>query len=277
MPKSFNNLSFQTMKEKGEKITMITAYDYTSALHAEAAEIDTLLVGDSLGMVMLGYEDTLSVTMEDMIHHTKAVRRGAKDAFIIADMPYMSYHITTHEAVKHAGDLITKAGANAVKLEGGADFIPVIKAILHAQIPVIGHLGLTPQSVNAFGGYKVQAKQEEEAKRLLNDAKALEEAGVSAIVLECIPPDLAQKVSENLSIPTIGIGAGLGCDGQVLVYHDVLGLYDRLTPKFVKPYASLGESIQKALKAYHLEVKQGQFPDEAHTFKASSLDLDRLY
>jgi 3-methyl-2-oxobutanoate hydroxymethyltransferase len=277
MKKRFSNQSFSLMKTSGEKITMMTAYDYSSAKLSAQAGIDTLLVGDSLGMVILGYEDTLAVTMEDMIHHTKAVRRGAPDGFVITDMPYLSYHISVEESVKNAGRLVKEASANAVKLEGGVSFLPDIKAILRAQIPVVGHLGLTPQSVNAFGGYKVQAKEKEAAKGLLEDALALQEAGVSAIVLECIPPNIAKWVSESLDIPTIGIGAGVDTDGQVLVYHDVLGIYDRMSPKFVKQYTNLGKLAVEALCQYHQEVKSGVFPDKEHSFKESDVEVETLY
>ncbi|MCK8061031.1 MULTISPECIES: 3-methyl-2-oxobutanoate hydroxymethyltransferase [unclassified Fusibacter] len=277
MKKRFSNQSFSLMKTNGEKISMMTAYDYSSAKLSDQAGMDTLLVGDSLGMVMLGYDDTLKVTMQDMIHHAKAVRRGAPEGFMIVDMPYLSYHISVEESVRNAGRLVTEAGANAIKLEGGKQFLPAIKAILHAQIPVIGHLGLTPQSVNAFGGYKVQAKEKEAAKLLLEDALALQEAGVSAIVLECIPPDIAKWVSQSLVIPTIGIGAGSDVDGQVLVFHDVLGIYDKISPKFVKQYAQLGNLMKEALTNYHNEVKTGEFPKEEHSFKPSDVELETLY
>lgn len=277
MKKRFSNQSFSLMKTNGEKISMMTAYDYSSAKLSDQAGMDTLLVGDSLGMVMLGYDDTLKVTMQDMIHHAKAVRRGAPEGFMIVDMPYLSYHVSVEESVRNAGRLVTEAGANAIKLEGGKQFLPAIKAILHAQIPVIGHLGLTPQSVNAFGGYKVQAKEKEAAKLLLEDALALQEAGVSAIVLECIPPDIAKWVSQSLVIPTIGIGAGSDVDGQVLVFHDVLGIYDKISPKFVKQYAQLGNLMKEALTSYHKEVKTGEFPKAEHSFKPSDVELETLY
>lgn len=277
MKKPFTNLSFKVLKEANEPITMVTAYDYTSALLCDKAGVDTLLVGDSLAMVMLGHDDTLAVTMEDMVHHCKAVRRGAPTGFVIADMPYLSYHIDVAQSVRNAGRLITEGRANAIKLEGGSEFLPVIKAILHAQIPIVGHLGLTPQSVNAFGGYKVQGREIAAAKKLIDDALALEQAGVSAIVLECIPPDIAKLLSNQLAIPTVGIGAGVDVDGQVLVFHDMLGLYDKIEPKFVKRYANVGEAMVKGLTSYCQEVKARVFPSAEHTFKASDIDIKQLY
>lgn len=260
-----------------EKITVLTAYDYSMASLLDEAGIECLLVGDSLGMTMLGYEDTLAVTMEDMIHHTKAVKRGAKSAMVVADMPFMSYHVSDEEAVRNAARFIKEAGAHAIKLEGGFNVKTRIEAIIAAQIPVMGHLGLTPQSVNAFGGFKVQGKSEAQAKKLIEEAKLLESLGCFAIVLECIPAKLAQLISSQLSIPTIGIGAGSGCDGQVLVIQDLLGMYSDLTPKFVKQYANLKPIIIDAAKAYANEVKSGQFPEEKHTFKIDESVLDKLY
>jgi 3-methyl-2-oxobutanoate hydroxymethyltransferase len=275
--KPFTNASFIEYKERNEKITMMTAYDYLTAQLCELAGVDTLLVGDSLAMVVLGYDDTLQVTMEDMLHHVKAVRRGAKTSFVIADMPYMSYHLSVDEAVKNASRFIKEAGANAVKLEGGREFSEVIVKILRAQIPVIGHLGLTPQSVNAFGGYKVQAKAVGEIETLIDDALALEALGVSAIVLECIPPDVAERLSQLLKIPTIGIGAGVDVDGQVLVFHDAMGLYDRLKPKFVKQFAQVQPLLLQGLKDYCEEVKSSSFPKAEHTFKKTDHNLEKLY
>lgn len=277
MSKPFTNASFKAFKKKGEKITMMTTYDFSSASLCREAGIDTLLVGDSLGMVMLGYNDTLSVTMADMIHHTKAVRRGAPEGFVIADMPYLSYHISAKDAVKNAGRLIQEGGANAVKIEGGRGFSKVIGKLIHAQIPVIGHLGLTPQSVNAFGGYKVQAKDDASIQILVEDALALEALGVSAIVLECIPPDVAAHLTQALQIPTIGIGAGPQVDGQVLVFHDALGLYDRLKPKFVQQFADGKSVLLEGLKAYQDAVKTSAFPKAEHTFANADIDLQRLY
>ena len=256
-------------KSNGDKITMLTAYDFSTARLADEAGVNTILVGDSLGMVMLGYENTLSVTMEDMIHHTKAVAKGAKNALVVADMPFMSYQTSVYDAVKNAGRLIKEGNAHAVKLEGGAEVADQIRAIVNAQIPVVAHLGLTPQSVNAFGGFKVQGKTAEKAKKLINDAKLIEEAGAFAVVLECIPAPLAEKISKTLTIPTIGIGAGNGCDGQVLVYQDMLGMFGAFTPKFVKKYAEVGEIMKGAFAEYIKEVKSGEFPDEAHSFAIS--------
>ena len=269
--------TFAEMKRKNEKITVLTAYDYSMARLLDEAGTDCLLVGDSLGMTMLGYEDTLSVTMEDMIHHTKAVKRGTKSAMVVADMPFLSYHITDEEAVRNAGRLIKEAGAHAVKLEGGNNVKSRIEAIIAAQIPVMGHLGLTPQSVNVFGGFKVQGKSESQAKQLIEDAKMLEKIGCFSIVLECVPEKLAKIISEQLTIPTIGIGAGSGCDGQVLVIQDMLGMYTDMLPKFVKRYAVLKDDITLAVKQYNHEVKTSVFPEEKHTFKIDEEVLNKLY
>ena len=269
--------SFLKAKAEGSKISMLTAYDYTTAKLMDEAGIDSLLVGDSLGMVMLGYENTLQVTMADMIHHSKAVVRGAQNALVIADMPFLSYHVSVEETVRNAGRLIQEAGVTAVKMEGCQNVLPQIKAVLAAQIPVVGHLGLTPQSVNLMGGFKVQGRSEEQAKQLIEDALTLEAAGVFAIVLECVPAPLAKLVSEKLHIPTIGIGAGPDCDGQVLVYQDMVAMYDELKPKFVKQYGQVGEAIKAAVKAYDEEVKNGQFPDASHTFKMADGVIDKLY
>ena len=269
--------TFQERKNNGSKITVLTAYDFSMARILDDAGVDCILVGDSLGMTMLGYEDTLSVTMEDMIHHTKAVKRGVKNAMVVADMPFLSYHISVEEAVRNAGRFIKEAGAHAVKLEGGYAVKSKIEAILEAQIPVMGHLGLTPQSLNVFGGFKVQGKSEEQAKKLIEEAKLLESLGCFAIVLECVPEKLARLVTEQLHIPTIGIGAGAGCDGQVLVVQDMLGMYTEMTPKFVKSYAHLKEDIHQAVHSYCEEVKQGLFPEEQHTFKIDEEILKKLY
>lgn len=273
----FTVSSFIGSKEDGKKISMLTAYDYSTAKLLDEAGVDTILVGDSLGMVMLGYEDTLSVTMEDMLHHTRAVARGVKNAFVVGDMPFMSYHITVEEAVRNAGRFIKEAGADAVKLEGGEDVVDKIRAIVKAQIPVVGHLGLTPQSVNMFGGFKVQGKSEAQAKKLIEEALLLQEAGCCAIVLECVPEKLAKIVSEKLSIPTIGIGAGKYCDGQVLVIQDMLGMYSDFVPKFVKKFADVGTSMKEAVAAYKKEVQDMTFPEEKHTFKIKDEVLDKLY
>ncbi len=269
--------TFLQKKLKNEKITVLTAYDYSMAKLLDQGGVDCLLVGDSLGMTMLGYEDTLSVTMEDMIHHTKAVVRGTKNAMVVADMPFLSYHISVEDAIRNAGRLIKEAGAHAIKLEGGFQIKDKIEGIINAQIPVMGHLGLTPQSVNAFGGFKVQGKSESQAQKLIEEAKLLEGLGCFAIVLECIPAKLAKIISESVSIPTIGIGAGADCDGQVLVIQDLLGMYTELTPKFVKQYAVLNGIIENAVKSYCDEVKDSVFPSEEHTFKIDESVLEKLY
>ncbi len=266
MDKKFTVKDFYKLKQENKKITMLTAYDFTTAKLIDESGIDTILVGDSLGMTMLGYESTIKVTMDDMLHHTKAVTRACKRAFVIADMPYMSYHIDAKEAVYNASRLIKEAGANAIKLEGGQEFVDTIKAIIKAQIPVVGHLGLTPQSINVLGGYKVQGKKDDDKKRLIEDALALQEAGVVAIVLECIPSDLAKDISNKLEIPTIGIGAGKDCDGQVLVIQDMLGLYSEFVPKFVKQYKKLGDEYKNGIKDYIEEVRKGEFPKKEHTY-----------
>lgn len=273
----FTVSSFIEFKEKERKISMLTAYDYSTAKLLDEAGVDTILVGDSLGMVMLGYEDTLSVTMDDMLHHTKAVARGVKNAFVIGDMPFMSYHISVEESVRNAGRFIKEAGADAIKLEGGSDVIDKARAIVKAQIPVVGHLGLTPQSVNMFGGFKVQGKSEAQAKKLIEEALLLEEAGCCAVVLECVPEKLAKIVSGKLSIPTIGIGAGKYCDGQVLVIQDMLGMYSDFVPKFVKKFADVGTSMKTAVAEYKKEVQDMTFPEEKHTFKIKDEVLEKLY
>lgn len=253
-------------KQSGEKITMLTAYDYTTAKIMDECGVNTLLVGDSLGMVMLGYENTLPVTMEDMIHHTAAVSRGAENAFVVADMPFLSYQTGVQDAVINAGRLVKEGGANAVKLEGGAEVCDQISAIVRASIPVVAHLGLTPQSVNVFGGFKVQGKSCENARRLIEDAERIQEAGACAVVLEGIPAKLAELITARLVIPTIGIGAGNGCDGQVLVYQDMLGLTTGHTPKFVKRFAEAGELMRKGITDYISEVQSGAFPAPEHTY-----------
>lgn len=269
--------TLQKQKEEGNKITMLTAYDYSMAKLMNDADIEMLLIGDSLGMVMLGYEDTLPVTMEDMLHHTKAVARGAKDSFVVADMPFLSYQTSVYDAVANAGRLIKEGHAQAVKLEGGAAVCPQISAIVKASIPVVAHIGLTPQSIHAFGGYKVQGKSEEAAKQLLEDAKAVEAAGAFALVLECVPAKLAKLISETIRIPTIGIGAGAGCDGQVLVYQDMLNMFSDFKPKFVKQFANIGEVMKQAFADYAKEVKEGTFPAEEHTYKISDEVIEKLY
>ena len=270
-------MTFQRQKDEQKKITMLTAYDYSTAKVMDNAGINGILVGDSLGMVMLGYEDTLSVTMEDIIHHTKAVARGAKNALVVADMPFMSYQTSVYDAVYNAGRLMKEGRCQAVKLEGGASVCPQIRAITNASIPVMAHIGLTPQSINAFGGFKVQGKSEEAAKKLLEDAKAVEEAGAFAVVLECVPAKLAELISKSISIPTIGIGAGAGCDGQILVYQDMLGLFSDFTPKFVKKYANVGEMMTQAFRDYIADVQEGSFPAPEHTFAISEDVIKKLY
>ncbi len=270
-------VTIRQAKEQGDKITMLTAYDYSMAKLIDEAGINMILVGDSLGMVMLGYEDTLSVTMEDMIHHTRAVARGAKNALVVADMPFMSYQTSVYDAVCNAGRLMKEGRAQAVKLEGGGEFAEHIKAITKASIPVVAHLGLTPQSLNAFGGFKVQGKTEQAARKLLEDARAVEQAGASAVVLECVPAKLAQLVTENLGIPTIGIGAGAGCDGQVLVYQDMLAMFGDFQPKFVKRFGEIGTLMKDAFRKYSEEVKAGSFPAAEHTFKIEDEIIEKLY
>lgn len=270
-------VTLQNAKDNGEKITMLTAYDYSMAKLIDEAGINMILVGDSLGMVMLGYEDTLSVTMEDMIHHTRAVARGAKDAFVVADMPFMSYQTSVYDAVYNAGRLMKEGRAQAVKLEGGREVAEQIQAITKASIPVVGHLGLTPQSLNAFGGFKVQGKSEEAARKLLEDAKIIEEAGAVAIVLECVPAKLAELISKQVKVPIIGIGAGAGCDGQVLVYQDMLAMFGDFKPKFVKQFAPIGDLMKEAFAKYIEEVKTGAFPVQEHTFAISDEMLEKLY
>ncbi len=265
-------------KKKGnEKLTMLTAYDYSMAKLIDESGVDAILVGDSLGMVCLGYEDTLSVTVEDMIHHGKAVVRGVKNSMVVVDMPFMSYEISIEKALVNASKIIKETGAKALKLEGGFDILPQIEAIVKAKIPVMGHLGLTPQSVNVFGGFKVQGKDEEGAKKIIEEALALEKAGVFAIVLECVPAKLAKIISEKLSIPTIGIGAGKDCDGQILVWQDVVKVYGDFTPKFVKEYANVGTIMKEAFGSYIEEVKEGKFPEEKHTFSIKEETLEKLY
>ncbi|HIX73063.1 MAG: 3-methyl-2-oxobutanoate hydroxymethyltransferase [Clostridiales bacterium] len=269
--------TFQQMKEKGEKISMLTAYDYSTARLVDEAGVNSILVGDSLGNVMLGYEDTIAVTVEDMIHHGRAVARGAKNALVVVDMPFLSYQTSVYDAVVNAGRIMKETHCGAVKLEGGAVVCPQIKAIVDASIPVCAHLGLTPQSINAFGGFKVQGKTVEAAQKLIDDAKAVEEAGAFAVVLECVPAKLAKLVSEAVSIPTIGIGAGNGCDGQVLVYADMLAMFSDFCPKFVRKFANVGEIMRQAFADYDAAVKDGSFPAEEHTYKIDDEVIEKLY
>lgn len=266
MPKITIN-DFFKKKAEGEKITMLTAYDFPLAQVVDEAGIDAILVGDSLAMVVQGQETTLPVTMEDMLYHTKIVSRAAKNAMVIGDMPFLSYQTGIDEAVRNAGLFLKEGGAQAVKLEGGATVIEQIKAITKYDIPVMAHIGLTPQSIHKMGGFKVQGRDEEVAKRLVADAHAVEEAGAFSVVLEAIPTELAKRITSELKIPTIGIGAGPYCDGQVLVLHDILGLFERFTPKFVKRYANLKDEVLKAVKIYKEEVEKGIFPSDEHSFK----------
>lgn len=259
-------LTLQQRKQNQQKITMLTAYDYTTAKLMDDSGVDCLLVGDSLGMVMLGYESTVSVTMEDMIHHSKAVAKGAKNALVVTDLPFMSYHASVYDAVHNAGRLIQEGNAQVVKLEGGRAFCEHIKMITQASIPVIAHIGLMPQSVLALGGYKVQGRDYQAAKDIILDALAVEQAGAAAILLECVPADLAKFITELVSIPTIGIGAGHGCDGQVLVYQDMLSMYDGVSSKFVKSFAPIGDQMKQAFADYCQEVKQQQYPASIHEF-----------
>lgn len=277
MAQKFTVKSFQEAKDNNRKISMLTAYDYSMAKIVDAAGIDSVLVGDSLGMVFQGNESTLPVTLDEMIYHTKAVVRGVKNALVVADMPFLSYHVSKEEAVRNAGRMIKEGGAEAVKMEGGTLFSETIKAVVDAQIPVMGHIGLTPQSVNAFGGFKVQGKDEQSAKRIWEDAKLLEEAGVFAITLECIPDKLAQLITKSLRIPTIGIGAGKSCDGQVLVINDMLGMFSDFVPRFVKQYAKLNTEITAAVQDYMAEVREGDFPAGEHTFDMDADILEKLY
>lgn len=268
---------FLKMKQTGSKIVMVTAYDYPSAKHAEQAEADMILVGDSLGMVVLGYDSTIPVTMDDMVHHSRAVKRGAVDTFIVVDMPFMSYHLSIRDTLLNGARIIQETGANAVKVEGGDEVIHHIKALTRAGVPVMAHLGLTPQSVGVLGGYKVQGKNADAAKKLLDDARKCEEAGAFALVLECVPKQLAEQVSENITIPTIGIGAGLNVDGQVLVYHDIITYGVDRVPKFVKQYTNVNEQIAAGLNAYVTEVRHSVFPEDKHSFTMKEEELQALY
>src|SRR5687767_8387051 len=274
--KKVTTLTYRQKKERGELITMLTAYDYPTAMAMDKAGVDSILVGDSLGMVVLGYENTLQVTMEDMLHHCRAVARGAKSALLVGDMPFMSYQASVEEAVRNAGRFLQDGGMDAIKLEGGHERVDAIKAIVGAGIPVMGHLGLTPQSVHQLGGFRPQGKTAPTAKRVLEDAFALEEAGCFGIVLESVPARLAELISKKLNIPTIGIGAGAGCDGQVLVTHDLLGLFERFTPKFVKKYADLHNEMQKAFADYIEDVETKRFPAQEHTIEMDDKEWESL-
>jgi 3-methyl-2-oxobutanoate hydroxymethyltransferase len=263
--KKVTTLALSQKKAQGEIITMLTAYDYPTAQMMDQAGLDVILVGDSLGMVVLGYENTLSVTMDEMIHHCRAVARGARMALLVGDMPFLSYQVSNESAIRNAGRFLQEGGMDAVKLEGGRERLEAVRAIIGVGIPVMGHLGLTPQSVHQLGGFRPQARDAASAKRLLEDALLLEEAGCFSLVLESVPRRLAELVSKRLHIPTLGIGAGIGCDGQVLVTHDLLGLFDRFTPKFVKKYANLHGEMLRAFSEFMAEVKTGSFPGEEHS------------
>lgn len=274
--KKVTTLTYRQKKERGEIITMLTAYDYPTAMSMDKAGVDSILVGDSLAMVVLGYENTLPVTMDEMIHHCRAVARGAKTSLLVGDMPFMSYQVSIEEAVRNAGRFLQEGGMDAVKLEGGRERADAIRAIVGAGIPIMGHLGLTPQSVNQLGGFRAQGKTAIAAKRLIEDALILEEAGCFSIVLEAVPARLAELISKKLSIPTIGIGAGNGCDGQVLVTHDLLGLFDRFTPKFVKQYANFHKEMQKAFADYIEDVETKRFPAPEHTVGMKDEEWEEL-
>ncbi len=259
---------FSKVKKDGIPISVVTCYDYTFARLVEQTDVDVILVGDSLGNVVAGYENTIPVTVEQMIYHAELVKRGAPSKFIVCDLPFMSYHVSVEDSLRNAGKIMKETGCHAVKLEGGQDFVPVVKALVNASIPVMGHLGLTPQSVHKLGGYSVQGRDEDKRKRMIEDAKMLQDAGAFSIVFEMVPDDLAKEISSILTIPTIGIGAGKFCDGQVLVLHDFLGMNEVFTPKFVKKYADLSGIIRKALNDYNADVKSREFPGEEHSFKS---------
>lgn len=266
----------KAMKESGVKFVMTTAYDYPSALLADKTDIEMILVGDSVGMAVLGYDSTVPVTMEEMIHHIKPVVKGAPNCFVVGDMPFGSYNASIKDAIKNATRLMKEGGADAVKLEGGETVFETVRSLVRAGIPVMAHIGLTPQTISQLGGYKVQGRNAESAKRLIYDAQGLEEAGAFSITLECVPAPISKLITERLSIPTVGIGAGADCDGQVLVFHDMLGLFDRFVPKFVKRYANVGETIVEALSAYANEVRSGEFPAEQHSFSMSAEEVEKI-
>jgi len=274
--KKVTTLALRQKKERGEPIVMLTAYDYPTAMAEDQAGVDVILVGDSLGMVVLGYENTLPVTMEEMLHHCRAVSRGARSALLVGDMPFMSYQVSTEEAVRNAGRFLQQGGMDTVKLEGGRERLDAVRAIVGAGIPAMGHLGLTPQSVHQLGGFRPQGRTASAAKRLLEDALLLEEAGCFSLVLESVPARLADLVSKRLSIPTIGIGAGVSCDGQVLVTHDLLGLFDRFTPKFVKKYANFHVEMQRAFSEFKAEVESKQFPAAEHSVEMADAEWEAL-
>lgn len=267
---------FKEKKKSGKKITMLTAYDYPTALLVDRAGIDAILVGDSLGMVVLGYRDTVTVTMEEMLHHTKAVSSAVKSALVVGDMPFGSYNVSVEKAVENANRMMKEAHADCIKLEGGKSVASIVGAIVKAGIPVQGHIGLTPQTASSLGGFKVQGKSFGAAQALIEDAKALEDAGCFSIVLEAIPSPIAKIITEQISIPTIGIGAGIDCDGQVLVFHDLIGLFERFTPKFVKQYAKISEDILSAVERYKSDVENMKFPEEKHSFSMNEKELEKL-
>jgi len=274
--KKITPVDIQTMKHEGKKITMLTAYDYTTALLVDRAGIDIILVGDSLGMTVLGYENTIPVTMDEMIHHTKAVTRGAKYALIIGDMPFMSYNTSERDAIFNAGRFMKEGKADAIKLEGGASVKDIVSAIVKAGIPVMGHIGLTPQTISMLGGFKVQGKDAQAAQKIIDDALSLEDAGAFSVLIEAIPAPITKRITERLKVPVIGIGAGVHCDGQVLVVHDMLGLFDRFTPKFAKRYVNLSEQMLKAFEAYREEVRKGEFPTDQHSFHIDEKELSKV-
>jgi 3-methyl-2-oxobutanoate hydroxymethyltransferase len=274
--KKITPVDIQAMKNEGKKITMLTAYDYPMALLEDRAGIEIILVGDSVGMTVLGYENTIPVTMDEMIHHTKAVSRGAKYALIIGDMPFMSYNTSEREAILNAGRFMKEGGADAVKLEGGASVRDIVKALVKAGIPVMGHIGLTPQTISMLGGFKVQGKDAQAAQKIIDDALLLEDAGAFSVLLEAVPAPIAKRVTERLKVPSIGIGAGVHCDGQVLVVHDMLGLFDRFTPKFAKQYVNLSELILEALESFKEEVLEGAFPTDQHSFHIDEKELSKV-
>jgi 3-methyl-2-oxobutanoate hydroxymethyltransferase len=270
--KKITTISLRQKKERGEPIVMLTAYDYPTAMAEDQAGVDVILVGDSLGMVVLGYENTLPVTMEEMLHHSRAVSRGAKSALLVGDMPFMSYQVSAEDALRNAGRFLQQGGMDAVKLEGGRERVDAVRAIIGAGIPVMGHLGLTPQSIHQLGGFRPQGRTASAAKRLLEDALLLERVGCFSLVLESVPARLAELVSRRLAIPTIGIGAGVGCDGQVLVTHDLLGLFDRFTPKFVKKYANFHAEMQRAFAEFKSDVESKQFPAVEHSVEMADAE-----
>ena len=274
--KKMTPVDIQALKKQGKKISMLTAYDYPLALLEDRAGIDIILVGDSVAMTVLGYENTLPVTMDEMIHHTKAVVRGAKHPLIIGDMPFMSYNTSEREAIINAGRFMKEGGADAVKLEGGASVKEVVRSIVRAGIPVMGHIGLTPQTISMLGGFKVQGKDAQAAQKIIDDALSLEDAGAFSVLMEAVPAPIAKMVTERLRVPTIGIGAGIHCDGQVLVVHDLLGLFDRFTPKFAKKYVNLSELILKALESYREDVLKGEFPTDQHSFHIDEKELSKI-